>query len=345
MPEVPRRRRPEPERAVERRAVPQLPQLLQHLQARDRVSGLRHQLRPGRREHPAEHAAAPELRQRVPGRPAGARDHVRPGAAGRRRLPDGSDRGARRPALHRHAAAQQVSGDLPCPARRVRAERPDARAREHVHLRRHRRHAGDDVGRQPAGAAHLDARARPLPRAAGGRVPVLVARRDQAVLHGRRAGLVPSHDPDERPGHDQHAVQVVALDGRGEPVGRHDRPARGRQHLPVRRPAAERALDDAVDRLPVRSDRPGAHDLPDHRPAERERDVPPAHAGRAGRPGGRALGRDPAPEVPRAERDVGGQRRRGAHNGQQPQLRPRGPRPRRGRHRPGDGEGSDAVRP
>ena len=60
------------------------------------------------------------------------------------------------------------------------AERPDARAREHLHLRRHRRHAGDDVGRQPAGPADLDARARPLPRPAGGRVPVLVARRDRA---------------------------------------------------------------------------------------------------------------------------------------------------------------------
>ena len=87
------------------------------------------------------------------------------------------------PRCSRHAAAQQVPGDLPGPAGRDRAERPDAGAREHVHLRRHRRHAGDDVGRQPAGPADLDARARPLPRAAGGRVPVLVARRDQAVLH------------------------------------------------------------------------------------------------------------------------------------------------------------------
>ncbi len=36
-------------------------------------------------------------------------------------------------------------------------ERADPRDREHVHVRRDRRHAGHDVGRQPAGAADLDA--------------------------------------------------------------------------------------------------------------------------------------------------------------------------------------------
>ena len=39
--EVPRRRRPEPERPVERRAVPQLPQLFQRVPARDRVARTR----------------------------------------------------------------------------------------------------------------------------------------------------------------------------------------------------------------------------------------------------------------------------------------------------------------
>ena len=51
---------------------------------------------------------------------------------------------------------------LPHAARRLGPERPDAGARQHVHVRRHRRHAGDDVRRQPAGAAHLHARARAL---------------------------------------------------------------------------------------------------------------------------------------------------------------------------------------
>ncbi len=68
-------------------------------------------------------------------------------AAAARRL----RRRARRPALLRHAAAQQVSGDLPGPAGRDRPERADAGHRQHLHLRRHRRHAGDDVGRRPQG--------------------------------------------------------------------------------------------------------------------------------------------------------------------------------------------------
>ena len=98
-----------------------------------------------------------------------------PALAAGRRLPDRGDRRPRRPALLGHTAAQQVPGDLPRAARRLGGERADARAREHVHVRRHRRHAGDDLGRQPAGPADLAPRARPLARHARRRVPVLVA--------------------------------------------------------------------------------------------------------------------------------------------------------------------------
>ena len=69
---------------------------------------------------------------------------------------------------------QPLPVHLPDAARRLRAERPDARARQHLHVRRHRRHAGDHVRRQPAGAAHLHARTRSLAGPARGRIPVLV---------------------------------------------------------------------------------------------------------------------------------------------------------------------------
>ena len=59
-----------------------------------------------------------------------------------------------------------------------------------LHLRRHRRHAGDHLGRLAAGPADLAARDRPLARHDGRRVPVLRARRGAPVLH---AASEPQH--------------------------------------------------------------------------------------------------------------------------------------------------------
>ena len=103
-----------------------------------------------------------------------------PAARARRHLRAGADArngvyGPERTRLLRHAAAQPLPVDVPRAARRVGAERPDPGARQHVHLRRDRRHAGDDVRRQPPGPAHLDARARALAGPDGRRVPVFLA--------------------------------------------------------------------------------------------------------------------------------------------------------------------------
>ena len=109
--------------------------------------------------------------------------------------------------------------------------------------------------------------------------------------------------------------------------------------------APERALDDALARQLLRPGRPREHDLADRRPEDRERDGALAHRARAGRPAGRPLGRDAAPEVPRAERDLVDQRRRRPEHRQQPQPRPRRPHGGSRRRRPGDGQGPDDVRP
>ena len=181
--EVPRRRRPEPEHPVERRAVPHLPQLHQHVPA-SRSS----------RRTPAS-AATPTTgnHPRAQTRRCGCqlREHVVPPTRSR-----AASRTARRSC--RAAAAQRsretrppASATLRCsgsqqhsrylakvPRRRSASlgrERPVARAAEHVHVRRHRRHAGDDLRRQPAGPTDLAARARPLARHARGRVSLLVA--------------------------------------------------------------------------------------------------------------------------------------------------------------------------
>ena len=58
-------------------------------------------------------------------------------------------------------------------------------------------------GGSPAGPADLAARARPLARHDGRRVPLLLARRDPQLLHRRRAGQLPPHDHDHR-GADDH---------------------------------------------------------------------------------------------------------------------------------------------
>ena len=69
------------------------------------------------------------------------------------------------------------------------------------------------------------------------------------------------------------------------------------------------------------------------RPQERRADVVAQHAGGHGGAGRRALGRDPAPEVPRARRHMADRRpeRRGGRHRQQPQPRPRSAQ-RRTRH-------------
>ena len=167
---VPRRRRPEPERAVEHRAVQELPPLLQRLPAGDRLAGFRHQLRPRRRQREAQHTASAGVPEHVPRAAARPRDHVRACAHARHRV-----YGPERPRMHGHAAAQPLPVHLPRTARRGRTERPDPGHRQHVHLRGHRRHAGDDVRRQPAGAAHLHARARAFAGPDGRRVSLLVA--------------------------------------------------------------------------------------------------------------------------------------------------------------------------
>ena len=167
----------------------------------------------------------------------------------------------------------------------------------------------------------------------------------RALLRGRRAGLVPPHDPDERRGHDRDAAQVVALDRRREPLRRRDRALGRRKHVPVRRPPPEPALDDALAGLLLRPGRPREHDLPHHRPAERERDGAREHAARPGRAGGRRLGRDAASEVPRADRHLAGERRGRARHEQQPEPRPGDPERRRRRPRLGHGAGRDGLRP
>ena len=101
--EVPARRRPEPQHDVERRPVPQLPELLQHLLARDRVPGVRRALRPGRKpaEPESRHGAASALLGRVH-EPARARDHLRARAPGGRRV-SRTSRATLRPASGIHA--------------------------------------------------------------------------------------------------------------------------------------------------------------------------------------------------------------------------------------------------
>ena len=87
--------------------------------------------------------------------------------------------------------------------------------------------------------------------------------------------------------------QVVALARRGEPLRRQDRPARGRRHVPVRPAPAERALDDALDRLRLRPDRPRAHGRARHRHAELGPDERAEHARRAPSPRTRSCGSRP----------------------------------------------------
>ena len=56
--------------------------------------------------------------------------------------------------------------------------------------------------------------------------------------------------------------------------------ARGRRHVPVRPAPAEPALDDALDRVRLRPDRPRAHGGPDHRHAELRPDERAEHPDR-----------------------------------------------------------------
>ena len=74
------------------------------------------------------------------------------------------------------------------PGRR-RRQPADADAGQHEHLRRHRRHRRDDVGRLAAGPADQPARARSLAGRPAGRVPVLGAQRPG---RGRTTGGEPT---------------------------------------------------------------------------------------------------------------------------------------------------------
>ena len=77
--------------------------------------------------------------------------------------------------------------------RRRRGQPADAHAGQHEHVRRHRRHRRDDLGRLAPGPADLSPRARPLARRPAGRVPVLHAQRARPGLDRRRAVLDPPH--------------------------------------------------------------------------------------------------------------------------------------------------------
>ena len=185
--------RPQPVGDVGHRAVPHLPQLHERLRGRDPLDRLRHAARsrradPARQRHDPghrrprgadrreEHGPAAVVLRRAH-EPAGPRHDVRPRAAelrGRRaQLPRG-----REPVRDRQPGPQPD----PRAVRRSRArdsahvaEPADAGDLQHLHLRRHRRHAGDDVRRLAAGPADLAARGRPFAGHAGRRVPVLLA--------------------------------------------------------------------------------------------------------------------------------------------------------------------------
>ena len=105
--------------------------------------------------------------------------------------------------------------------------RPDPGHRQHRHLRRHRRRRGDDLRRQLARGPDHAARARAFARPAAGRIHLPRARRRRRPLHRRRAELGASHADDRRADADG-AEEVVPLAGRGERVGRQDRPLRRR---------------------------------------------------------------------------------------------------------------------
>ena len=100
---------------------------------------------------------------------------------------------------------------------------------------------------------------------------------------GGEPAQLPPHHLHQHRADGRRPAQVVAVAGRGEPVRRHDRPARGRRHVPVRPAPAERALDHAVDRLRLGPGRPRTHGRPDHRHAQRRPDDRAAHRRRAGR--------------------------------------------------------------
>ena len=60
--------------------------------------------------------------------------------------------------------------------------------------------------------------------------------------------------------------QVVALDRRGEPVRRHDRAARGRQHLPVRRPRVRASTRSCAGSVSTGTRSDASTWCPDYRP-------------------------------------------------------------------------------
>ena len=96
-----------------------------------------------------------------------------------------------------------------------------------------------------------------------------------------------------------------------------------------------RALDDALDRLRSRPDRPRAHGRARHRHAQLRPDERAEHADH--RHGGQGLGpvgRDRAPALPRGARDLAYRRRDGpGDRHRHPQPRPRAAQPARGHGR------------
>ncbi len=111
--------------------------------------------------------------------------------------------------------------------------------------------------------------------------------------------------------------------------------ARGRRHVPVRPEAAKRALDHALDRVRLGSDRPRAHGGPDHRHAELGPDERAEQPTAGTVPRTRCCGSRPGTALPRAQGHLAHRRAdgRGDRHQQQPQPRSRAAEPRAGHDR------------
>ena len=142
-------------------------------------------------------------------------------------------------------------------------------------------------------------------------------------------------------GHADEADQVVSLARRAERVWREDRALRGRLATHHRRVAAEQALDDDLRRLLLRSGQPRAHDAADLAASRADRCVDADPGAR--RPHRRAVDRDGAPRVPRADDDLGTGRQDRRHEFALFRSRRDDARDQcEDRH--GDGDRSDALR-
>ena len=309
---LPRRPRPEPLGHVGHGAVPHLPQLHQRLRGRARLDRLRHPLRPGR---PRARRRRHDPRHRRPRGPDQHQEHRAAHDTSRAAAPTRSRAArstARAPVGCNAADARQV---LPARARPTRA-RPAPR-----------RTTGSSTTTSPRSSASRARRrtcrrwrsSTPSPTAAS-------AARQATTSGGSPQGpLISLHElghslgtlADEYPYSSRDVIRPCYTGG--EPSSFHHTIMTARRRCSRRRrsggagsarrasPAASsaptraaalypcgqrrpsRALDDALDRLRLRPDRPRAHGRPRHRHAQLRPDERAEHADH--RHGGQGLGR------------------------------------------------------